>query len=442
MTQIRYNDYRTPIGSKRTMEPLALTVGIGPQFGFDKVDYIESTPNVLSIVIDSENSNTVGTSPVRRDHYITDESNNMIRPRHGVTTPDGIFTMIPGLINLKEDVTGLPVHKLKPYQKDVVGNYVELLLVASHYYVPDPSVASPVTLSIIKNTTQAPYYWAIYNKPNEDGYHPDEISQDLKHLGNWYSFSVGQQVDRSTQVIVALLMINRDNPAESFGICPYHYQWPQPLPVSSEYMYNFEGYTKKLIKNVENKITNDVKSTLAGAIKQLIFGQVLFGNSVLQNTPRSFELIENGTINTILGPGRMAQVNLEFKVVRNAQTSPYDMELVFKTADIFNYQGILNVFNTDLTTHTYPDQQVTAFTDAIGNMAQFNKGMAVFDQTVSTGTAPFRRTAPANVIVTVTKGTSIATNFVRFRVLALDNTYFHIDTTNHITVRCQMIIRF
>ena len=224
MTQIRYNDYKSLIGSKKAMEPLALNVGIGPQFGFDKISYTETTPNVLSIVVDTENAHNSGTSPVRRDHYITDDNSNILRPRHGVTTPDGIFAIIPELLTLQVDVTGVPVQSIKTYQKGVTRNYVELLLVASHYYVPDESVASPVTFTVIKNTTQATYYSAIYNMPTSDGYHPDEISQKFKHMGNWYSFSVGQQVDRSTQVIVGLLMIDRNNPAESFAICPYHYR--------------------------------------------------------------------------------------------------------------------------------------------------------------------------------------------------------------------------
>lgn len=436
MPQIRYNDYKSIIGSKKAMEPLALNVGIGPQFGFDKISYTETTPNVLSIVVDTENAHTSGTSPVRRDHYITDESGSILRPRHGVTTPDGIFAIIPELLTLQVDVTGVPVQSIKTYQKGLTRNYVELLLVASHYYVPDELVASPVTFSVIKNTTQSPYYSAIYNMPTSDGYHPDEISQKFKHMGNWYSFSVGQQVDRSTQVIVGLLMIDRNNPAESFAICPYHYQWPQPLPASSEYMYNFEAYTKKLIANVETKITSDVKNTLAGATKQL-----LFGASNLGTDPRSFDLVGTPYIHTILGPGRMAQVNLDFKVIRNnTQTSPFDLELIFKTADIFNYQGILDVFNTDLTVHQYPDQQITAFTDAIGDMGVFNRGMAVFDQALPT--TPFKKTSAANVTVTVIKGTSLATNFVRFRIMAVDNLNFDNNASNHITVRCQMIIRF
>ena len=141
-TQKRYREYKAVIGSKDSMEPLAIVNGIGPQFGFD-VASVDANQSKLTL------STNQDINKLTKYRYLSDKNLAKDAFMHGLITPDGILTVFTGNIELS-------------FNPASFGAYDELLVIATHRYLENDGVENTTTLAIYPNTTTTSMVEKLY----------------------------------------------------------------------------------------------------------------------------------------------------------------------------------------------------------------------------------------------------------------------------------------
>jgi len=205
MSQERYFDWRAPVKSKKAAEAHALTTGIGPKSGFNKLTIETVVPNATYDI-------TVGSKKMYQDLYITDNANLIQQSAGKVITPDGILTNFKEEFTLRIDVLG------KPTFQDSNGQYWEVLLTASHLYVEDETLVMNTSIQAKVNEVEvSSFYEYIMPTP----YNPLG-----KTMESWFIHNLTSNVEKTTTVILGLYKIYTDG--ENYeAINPYNYIWPQ-----------------------------------------------------------------------------------------------------------------------------------------------------------------------------------------------------------------------
>lgn len=265
MSQKRYADYKSAIGSKNSVEHGILTNGMGPVLGFDKVSNIAINNNVLTFKIGT--NQTSGNNPLRRHAYLSDKDSEIVNPVLSVVTPDGIITMFDTEQELSINLTGATVFD----------NVVELLLVATHYYVEDTQLMTDTSLRLESNKGQVSTLTTI--KPTITG-NITELLNSYPTINAWLDLPMASSMDHSSEVIVALIRINISTISLVSIDVPYKYIWPQP-------------------KIISDAIWDKTMSLIDSKLSDLIGGQIPIGGTMewpgpLSTKPANF-LVQDGS---------------------------------------------------------------------------------------------------------------------------------------------------
>ena len=214
-TQKRYREYKAVIGSKDSMEPLAIVNGIGPQFGFD-VASVDANQSKLTL------STNQDINKLTKYRYLSDK--NLVKDAfmHGLITPDGILTVFTGNIELS-------------FNPASFGAYDELLVIATHRYLENDGVENTTTLAIYPNTTTT-----------------SMVEKLTKEVGVGNGISMGSfiaaaelvhAIDEVNEVIVGVYSLN-DNGVVSY--VPVGYEWPEMIKVPKQQYLDQLLYTATL----------------------------------------------------------------------------------------------------------------------------------------------------------------------------------------------------
>lgn len=220
-TQKRYRDWKAPVLSKESMEPLAIINGIGPMEGFNKVMSVADEAETGYVTL---SHNMSAMSPQYK--YLMDRVQKKLYIGGVLVTPDGILTLIEEPVSL-----GFAPEDMTQFMDIVNGenfHYKELLIVASHAYVEDDGADSHSTyLRAIPNTTDTSLKATIgWEDRSSTGGNKHYISKG-KGMFSWMAHPlVTANVDESIDIIIGLCIYNSET---SDIINPYGYKWPLPL---------------------------------------------------------------------------------------------------------------------------------------------------------------------------------------------------------------------
>ncbi len=443
MAQIRYRDWKSPITSKGSVEPQALSLGIGPQFGFDDITYEIVGSNNYKITIGAKNVANPGSGNLSKDNFITNRFNQVNRYHGAVTTPDGILTLIDSPLEFtvlnSNQFTAIP-GVLPPLLAGQ--NYKEFILKASHVYIEDDSVQSPTIFNLAVNDHGSLYEGGVtYLDPN------DELTGPPKTMADWYDTNPDAEPDHTNQVIVALIIINLSDPSKSFSICPYFYQWPQPKVLPESLWYR---QIKKIYDSLEEYASDQL--SLSGHDKSsIVISSSNFGPAAPNNSCWNF-VNAPGRVSTIV-KARTATVSCSgINIIRSAfSINNKPIELEFNLTDIFPLADMLEFGG-----RIYDDIRNSYFPFAIYSLAQFledlnssgftptgmwtSVGMVEFLQLGDFG-SNFVNKSMSLVYPTIVKGTSGGSDSkIKFVISPVDATLF--DYSTNVTLRFSLDLKF
>ena len=200
-TQKRYREYKTPIGSKDSMEPLAIVNGIGPVFGFN-VATVDANLSKLTL------SSLIEANKTSKYRYLANKTLSRDTFNHGVITPDGILTTFTGNLELAFNAASF-------------GSYKELLVVATHRYLENDGVENTTTLAIYPNTTSV----SMVTKMMEEQGTGNGVS-----MGSFIAAaSLVHVPDEINESIIGVYSIDTNNLVTPY--IPYGYEWPETVRV-------------------------------------------------------------------------------------------------------------------------------------------------------------------------------------------------------------------
>lgn len=231
-TQKRYREYKSPIESKDSMEPLAIVSGIGPQFGFN-IASVDANLTKLTISAQTD------INKLTKYRYISDKSLAKEPFNHGVITPDGILTIFTGNIELG-------------FNKASFGTYKELLVIATHRYLENDGVDNTTTLAIYPNGTAN----SMVTKLSQEVGEGNGVT-----MGSFIAAAnLVHTMDEVNEVIVGIYSIT-DNGVVTY--IPVGYEWPEMVKIpKKEYLDN-----QALISGMNTRL--ETMETLTNTIKQM-----------------------------------------------------------------------------------------------------------------------------------------------------------------------------
>lgn len=242
MNQVRYNDYGTPIGSKASMEPLALIDGIGPKYGFDTLTYSASS-TTITLASSTTNKKVLG------DKNLASQDNNF-----GVITPDGILTNISD--------TTIPITNVAV---PTIANRL-VMVFAKHQYL-ESTDSTPVTI-----------FEAYFANTNVTANQSQKILNTLQMptatMETWFTVATTyfkSTFDKGQYCIIGLYALDSTLSTSVLSLIPYHYKWPanQITSVnfnSQKYLQLLsEGYYKVGVDCIQAIQANLTQSFQAGS---------------------------------------------------------------------------------------------------------------------------------------------------------------------------------
>jgi hypothetical protein len=440
MSQKRYHDFKAIVDSKESMEPLALIEGVGPQFGFDLVSYNPIGSDAIQVKLGSINYLYNGEGSQKRDYYLSDKNNLRQRPRHGVITPDGLLTVIKDELEFSVSTVGLNSHSIWTYEKKAPREYYELVVKASHLYIQGETEMA-TNFSIIRNVATSSIYRGVYNVPNQ-GYEYSnlDVTENFKTMGQWYGQpAINNSLNPSTEVIVALLMLDKNNPSESFAVVPYRYQWPQPMVASREYirsLYLHEQANRVAADGQINaKINSDIAAMFSGALGT--YTPVIGDFSFPTNT---WSVVDHSShkVYTRLGPGKVIDITGTLRLQRGSATgfSP-NPTLILPMASILNIEQTFfnNTFNNTIISAIGATNKRNALATLLAARNISNRGFSTWSQqktTLDTETFPV-----------TTEVSSGSTQEIKVIFNQVDPTKFNtFSSSNYVWVNFQVSLRF
>lgn len=219
-SQVRYRDWKAPVGSKDSMESLAIMGGIGPKLGFDKVSAVFNTNVVAtaSNVILTIGHSNIDDNGKGRYSYIVDRLQTKRNIGGVVITPDAIVTEVDGNLVFSIDKTGDTFNTSR--YSDINGDCVEVILVASHNYIEeDIGDGNKTSFRVILNN-QPTSIRSIVGVGTSD--------EDNKSMVDWLSYQVvANNIDLTFESIVGLYVLCIGNPSLSKCYPVYDYVWPR-----------------------------------------------------------------------------------------------------------------------------------------------------------------------------------------------------------------------
>jgi len=232
--QTRYRDWKSSVGSKDSMEPIAIVHGVGPKVGFDIVSSLfdtadESTATKVDITISHTN---LQAAKKDRYAYLVDRLQNKRDIGGAVITPDGILTEVGGDISFTINKVGNAFNAFR--WDDLVGQFVEVVLIASHNYIEEElGDGNSTSFRVVMNNTT--------NQSIRDTIGLSDSTEDTKSMKDWINHpSIIGAIDTSYEVIVGLFLLCIDTPANSQVIIPYNYEWPRCKKVTPSMWFNLK----------------------------------------------------------------------------------------------------------------------------------------------------------------------------------------------------------